>query len=164
MRIDGNRIEIAQVFVFFRGDAGPVLSRVFGAINAIGSARDKNVRIGRRFGNGANYKPFKTNELPGMAGVSAAVNAPAMGTERPTRGIKRICRARIHNHGHDHVVVMLANSSEQFPVFSRIAGAKHVPVRSAEEKRARVARHSCEGLDVSTGRANLPPGLGVGRK
>src|ERR1017187_9403505 len=119
MRIDRARIEIAQVFMFLGRDAGPVLSRVLGAIDAIGSARYENVRIGRRFGNGANYKSFKTNELPGVAGVAAAVNAPAMGTKRPARGIKCVCRARIHDNRHDHVVMMFADSSEQFPVLSR---------------------------------------------
>src|SRR5260221_10726622 len=76
VRIDRNRIEIAQVFVFLRGDASPVFSRVRRAIHAIGSARYENVRVGRRFGNSTNYKPLKTNELPSVAGVSAAVNAP----------------------------------------------------------------------------------------
>ena len=115
-------------------------------------------------GDGANYKSFKTNELPSMAGVGAAVNAATVGAKRPAGGIKRICRARIHEHGHDHVVVVLADSSEQFPMFARVAGAEHVPVRGAEEERARVAGHGRERLDVSAGRAHLPPGLGVGRK
>ena len=75
-------------------------------------------------GNGADYESFKTNELPGVAGVGAAVNASAVGAKRPARGIKCVCRARIHDHGHDHVIVMLADSSEQVPVFSRHRGSR----------------------------------------
>ena len=124
----------------------------------------ENVRIGGRLGNRANYKSFKANELPGVSGIGAAVNASAMRAQRPAGGVKCVGRARIHDHGHDHVVVMLADSSKQFPVFSAIAGAKHVSVRSAEEQRARAAGHCCQGLNISTWRADLPPGLSIGRE
>ena len=164
VRIDGDRIEVAQIFVIFWRDACPMFSRILGAIHTIGGACYESVRLGRRLGNGADHEPFKANELPGVPGVGAAVDSASMRAECPTGGVKRVGGARIHDHGHDHIVVMLANAPKQFPVFTGIAGAKHVPVGSPEEQRARASGHRCKGLDIATGRPDLPPVLSIGRK
>src|ERR1700722_6410826 len=59
--------------------------------------------------------------------------------------------------------MMLANPAQQFPVFSPIVGAKHMPVRSSEVKDAGAARGRCQGLHIPSWRANLTPGLRAGR-
>jgi hypothetical protein len=59
---------------------------------------------------------------------------------------------------------MLSDSSKQLPMFSGVAGTKHMPVWCAQEKRARAAGNRREGLNVSPRRADLPPSLGMGRK
>ena len=97
-----------------------------------------------------------------MACVGASIYAASVRSECPARGVERASRARICCHGHDYIVVMLANPAEQFPMFTAITRAEYVSVGSAEEQRAGAPGNRRERLDVSAGRANLPPVLGIG--
>src|SRR4029077_13317446 len=94
----------------------------------------------------------------------AAVNAAAIGTERPTGGVKRTRRTRVHHNGHDHVIMICANTPEQCPVVACVAGTKYVAIRCAEKKGAGASGNGAERLNVAAWRTDLSPGFGLGRQ
>jgi hypothetical protein len=91
--------------------------RVVRAVHAVRGACYEGVRMRRGDGNGADHAAFETQESPVVAAVRGLVNAAAARAERPAGGINGVRGARIDSHGHDDIVVMLADPAKKVPVF-----------------------------------------------
>src|SRR5260370_587525 len=121
--------------MIFGGDPRPILPRINRAVNAVNGSRYKNVGVRRRRGKSAHRVSIQTDKLPVAAGVRAAINSAAMRTERPAGGVQCVRRARIHNDGHNHVVMICADPAKLLPVLAAILGTKYMAVGGTESGR-----------------------------
>src|SRR6266404_1115112 len=130
--------------MIFSGDPRPILPRINRAVNAVSGSRYKNVGVRGRCGKSAHHVSIQTDELPVAACIRAAIDSAAMRTERPAGGVQRVRRARIHNDGHNHVVMICTDPAKLLPVLAAILGAKYMAVGGAKKQGSRAAGNGCE--------------------
>src|SRR5258705_6577831 len=106
--------------MIFRRDPCPILSGIDRAVDAVKGPSYKNVGIRGRCSKRAHRVSIQTDELPVVARIRTAVDAAAMRTERPTGGVQRVRRARIHNDGHNHIVMICADPANLLPMLATI--------------------------------------------
>ena len=106
LRVNGERIKIAQLRISCRCDLLPISAEIVRAENAIGRPGDKNVRVGLRLHQRPNCVTRKTQCLPCHAGVKAYKNSAALAIWFPgPQGCeKRAGIDRIDNDRGDHAI------------------------------------------------------------
>ena len=160
--VESDGVKILQVGMIVGRNFCPACAFVRRAINAGQRTGEKQFRIRWRLREGANGFVRQANDVPGMAGVIAAIDAAAVRIQRPGAGVQTIGIAWINNDVSDDVVLGSCSAAEQLPVCTLVAGSEDVTIGGAEIKFVDVVGIRGERNDSSAGWSNLVPSLSLG--
>ena len=160
-RIERDRLEISQVRVIRRRDAGPGLAAVDRAEHAGDGAHGEDLRAGGR--NCQRADGFALDALEdreGVAAVRAARDPAAVATDFPVADEDHA--ARIDRDLVEALPALREAGAEALPMFARVLRAVENAVRRPQVDVPRVARVRRESAYVAARRADRDPRLRAG--